>query len=138
MKKISKLSKILIAVATIASMFTMTVYAKEVNCTLTRDAQNHQSNTKDRTANTWLMTNTNMNSTEYFQSGDIALFRIRATPTGGTNTAMSDNMVVKSFITNYAYPYTVTPVQGQSLYLFGQVGEESARPTFKYFGKWFT
>lgn len=133
-----KLSKVMIATALIASMFTITAYAKDIGFSATRTSALVKSNTKDRTQNTWLITNTNMNNSQYFQTGDVIDFRIRSNPYKTSTNAMSDVMMVSSFVTNYAYPYTVIPTSHQTVYLFAQVDSSSARNSFKYSGKWFT
>ena len=91
-----KLSKVMIATALIASMFTITAYAKNIGFSATRTSALVTSNTKDRTQNTWLITNTNMNNSQYFQTGDVIDFRIRSNPYKTSTNAMSEVMKVDS------------------------------------------
>ncbi len=141
-----KHSKVLVAIAVISSMFTVTAYAKDIRFDIKRDTnQSAESasicvahNTKDRIPDSWLITNSNSSYSTFVSGQDAIGFRVRSTETGGNGTAMSDYFVVKTFVTNRAYVYTKVPDRGHTVYLHALVDSTSKHKSFWYDGKWFT
>lgn len=131
-----KHSKVLIALAVIASMFTVTAYAKDIKFSITKSdgATAITTNTKDRTQNSWLITNSDTSYSNFIAGEDVIGFRVRNT----SKTAMSSYHTFTNFVKNYALPYTKTPTQGQTLVLWSQIDSTGDYSIINFEGKWFT
>lgn len=128
--------KFMVALAVIASMFTITAQAKDFAFKITTKSvsQKVAENQRDRTAATWLLTNSNSSSSTFVVGTHVVDFRVRDL----SRNPMSEVIQVRTFITNKAYPYTTTPINNQPLLLYAQLDESSTASSVTCYGKWFT
>lgn len=137
---IKKCFKILAILLVLAIFFAATVYAKDFNFFISRVSGTNgkmwvTSNTRDRTADSWLIAISD-DSTATFNAGkDVIGFRVW---NADKSSAVSAYHRFTNHVTNYALPYTTVPDSGDTLWLRAQVDDTSYNSNFYIVGKWFT
>lgn len=132
----SKTTKIIVILLVLISLFTMVAEAKDITImALTNTARFITFNTKDRTQDTWLITILNEYPSTFEAGADVVGFRLWDE---SQTTRISNYHYFTNFVTNYQLPYTVTPEQGDTLWLRAQADSTSESIGFNVIGKWFT
>ena len=131
----NKFIKVIAVMLLLATVFALPAAALNVTVNVTPSATIVATNTKDRTANSWLTTIYQPVNSYYFTEGiDVLGLRIRNT----SGAAMTDYFTFDEYKPNYANVYTTIPTQGQTLKLRAQSDDSGSRDVFIWNGQWFT
>ena len=134
-----KLSKVVIATALIASMFTITAYAKPLHFYITKSngVQMVQTNKKDRTDSKWLITNSNTSYSDFVENSDVIGFKVKDYTDYHIGNSMSSYHTFSRFVNNWPLSYTTVPIMRQDLALNAQIDSKGAYNYIHFEGAWY-
>lgn len=131
----SKQIKIITVLLLLVAVFAVPASALDLDVYITPNGRAVATNTKDRAADSWLITIYRpSDSSEFTEGTDVLGLRIRNT----SGAAMTDYFTYDEYVTNFARVYTSVPSQGQTVKLHAQSDDSGTRRYFYWDGQWFT